>query len=74
MEKRFKEKLFRIKFPAEKSITPHVYLPPGVGARGLGRLIWLKYNVQKLEIIFTSRLNAAKNTNFMEKRVQIKVF
>ncbi len=41
--------------------------PPWVGAVGLGTLIWLKYNAQKWQIIFTSGLNAAKNTDFMEK-------
>ncbi len=38
------------------------------GARGLERLILLKYyNAPKWQIIFTLGLNAAKNNDFMEK-------
>ncbi len=46
---------------------------PWGGAMGLGRLIWLKYNVQKWQIIFTSGLKIAQNTEFMEKKLQVKV-
>ncbi len=38
------------------------------GARGLERLIWLKYYIGlKLQITFTLGLNAAKNTHYIEK-------
>ncbi len=67
--------VYRLKWPMSSLVTirfivgTHVYLPPPrvEGARGLGRLIWLKYNVQKWQIILTLGLNAAKNTDFMEK-------
>ncbi len=40
-------------------------------ARGLERLMWLKYyNVQKWQITFTLGLNAAKNTTYMEKSIK----
>ncbi len=40
---------------------------PRSKASGLKRLIWMKYNVQKWQITFTLGLNAAKNTDYMEK-------
>ncbi len=41
------------------------------GPSGLERLIWLKYfNVLKWQIKFTLRLNAEKNTNYMEKNLK----
>ncbi len=44
------------------------YPPPWSGARGLERLIQLKYyNVLKWQITFTLRLNSDKNTDYMEK-------
>ncbi len=57
----------------QKSQWTHVSISPWGGARGLERLIQLKYNVQKCQIIFTSELNAAKNTDFKEKMLQVKV-
>ncbi len=46
---------------------------PGSGARGLQRLICLKYyDVLKLEIRSTLGLNAAKNTDYM-KKLQVTV-
>ncbi len=43
-------------------------ISPSSGARGLERLICLKYyTVQKWESRFTFRLNAAKNTHYIKK-------
>ncbi len=48
--------------------------PPWSGARGLERLVRSKYdNVQKWKNRLTLRLNTAKNTDYMEKNVQIEV-
>ncbi len=50
-------------------------ISPQSGARGLEKLIWLKYyNEQKRQITFTLGLNAVKNTPYMRKKVQVKVF
>ncbi len=52
----------------QKSHWAHMSISLRNGARRLERLIWLKYYyVQKQQIIFTLRLNAAKNTNFIKK-------
>ncbi len=48
---------------------------PRSGARVLKGLKWLKYyNLQKRQITFTLGLNAAKNTDYMEKRFKLKLF
>ncbi len=53
------------------SISPR---PPGSGAQELQRLTCLKYyNVLKWESRFTLGLNAAKNTDYIKKTLQIKV-
>ncbi len=47
---------------------------PQSGARGLERLIWLKYYiVLKMQITFNLGLSAAKNTHYIKKKLQIKV-
>ncbi len=67
MEKTFKQKLFMIKLPP-KSQWAHISIFSRTGAKGLGRLIWLKhYYVPKWQIAFTLRLNVPKNSDFMEK-------
>ncbi len=42
-------------------------ISPGSEARGLERLIWLKYCVQTRQITFTFEMNAVKNSDYMEK-------
>ncbi len=45
------------------------------GARGLERLIWLKYYyVQKWQITFALGPNAAKNIDYEEKSFEQKLF
>ncbi len=59
--------MLSIKFPT-KSQGAHMSIPAQSGAKGLYRLIWLKYyNVHKWQITFTLGLNAAKNTAYMER-------
>ncbi len=48
-------------------------ISPWDGAIKLGRLIRLQYNVQKQQIIFTSGLNAVKNTDFMGKKLRVNI-
>ncbi len=50
-------------------------ISPKSGAGKLQTLICLKYyNLLKLESRFTLWLNAAKNTDYMKKKLQVKVF
>ncbi len=52
----------------QRSPQSHVSIFHQSGARGLERLIWLKYyTVLKLQITFNLGLTAAKNTHYMEK-------
>ncbi len=52
----------------QKSEWAHMSTSPRSEASGLGRLIWLKYYfVQKWQITFTLWLDAAKNTDYMER-------
>ncbi len=65
--------LFRIEFRTKMSEIAFVYLPPS-GARGLERLIWLKYyDLVKRQIKFTFGLNAADSNALNLKKLQIKV-
>ncbi len=57
----------------QKSSQAHMSIPlhPKSGARGLDRLIWLKYNFAlKLQITFSLGLNAAKNTHYIKKSIK----
>ncbi len=56
-----------MKFRIKKSVSAYVYLPAPSGARGLERLIWLKYSVVKQQNAFSLGLNTAENMHPMKK-------
>ncbi len=72
--------MFQIKvvepYVSYKKVSGCMCLSPSQsGAGGLQRLIFFKYyNVPKLERRFTSGLNAAKNTDYIEKWFKEKLF
>ncbi len=52
----------------QKGKWAYMYIFPQSGAKGLWRLIWLKYyNVQKRQITFILGPNTVKNMNYLEK-------
>ncbi len=65
--------LLRIQFPTKNSVSTHVCLSWS-GARGLEKLPCFKYyNVAKWENRLTSGLNAAQNTDYVEKSFKLKL-
>ncbi len=67
-EKKLKIKVVGIEFRIKKSVSAYVYLPPHLSwARGLERLILLKYIVLKQQNTFYLGLNAAENMHTMKK-------
>ncbi len=54
----------------QKSQWAHIFISHHRSkAKGLERLLWLKYyNVHKRQITFTFELNTVKNNDYMEKR------
>ncbi len=61
--------MLSIKLCTKNSIGAYIYLsPPGVEPEGLKAYGWnIIIYIQKCQIIFTLGLNAAKNTDYMEK-------
>ncbi len=52
----------------QKSAQAHMSFSPWSGARGLERLIWLKYNIAlKMENTFTLAMNAPKKMHQIQK-------
>ncbi len=56
----------RIEFCTKNSANAYVYLPTEVEL-GAPKICLKSYNVQKWEIRFTLRLNAATNTHYIKK-------
>ncbi len=74
IEKCFKLKLFRIKFPT-KTQWMHISIFSRSEAGAPQRLRFLKYyNLLALESRFTSGVNAADNTNYIKKCIKQKLF
>ncbi len=60
--------MFEIEFRTKKSSSAYMSISPGSGARGLERLIWLKYCfVLKRQNTFNLELYAVKNTHQIKK-------